>query len=243
MSLIEDILDLAKLEAGTFSLNEEPFKIGKLIEDIDFIFGFQWAQKRIYFKVESSENLKESIFISDLGRIKQVLMNLISNSFKFTLNGGITLEINQKTIFDEQEFKRVKVLEFRVKDTGIGISEQNILQLFSMFQTFSKSKNRQYNSRGTGLGLFISKKIVESLHGNISVTSTLDEGTEIYFTIKESISKNDKVEEVKLQEEERRIMTSRSNNSISEYDESDANEVDWLNVTIPLFNSFSIHKK
>ena len=88
MSLVEDILDLAKLEAGTFLLNEQSFTIKTLIQDIENIFTFQWVQKGITFKVEISKELSESLFCSDIGRIKQILMNLISNSFKFTQVGG-----------------------------------------------------------------------------------------------------------------------------------------------------------
>ena len=89
MSLVEDILDLAKLEAGTFSLNEQPFKVSTLVHDIESIFMFQWMQKGLAFRIEIEKDLSESYFCSDIGRIKQILMNLISNSFKFTQVGGI----------------------------------------------------------------------------------------------------------------------------------------------------------
>ena len=95
LSLVEDILDLAKIEAGTFILNNQPFKIKKLIEDISYIFEFQWTQKHLSFKVEVEDELKNSFFNSDIGRIKQILINLISNSLKFTQNGEIILKINK----------------------------------------------------------------------------------------------------------------------------------------------------
>ena len=88
MSLIEDILDLSKLEAGTFSLNEQPFLVKTLANDIENIFMFQWVQKNLTFKIDVENEVLTSMFCSDIGRIKQILMNLISNAFKFTLIGG-----------------------------------------------------------------------------------------------------------------------------------------------------------
>ena len=93
MSLVEDILDLAKLEAGTFSLNEQPFKVSTLVHDIESIFMFQWMQKGLVFRIEIEKDLSESSFCSDIGRIKQILMNLISNSFKFTQVGSMSIKI------------------------------------------------------------------------------------------------------------------------------------------------------
>ena len=89
MSLVEDILDLAKLEAGTFSLNEQPFVVSTLVRDIENIFQFQCVQKGLTFRINADSDLLESKFWSDAGRIKQVLMNLISNSLKFTQIGGM----------------------------------------------------------------------------------------------------------------------------------------------------------
>ena len=196
MSLIEDILDLAKIEAGTFSLDEKPFLIKTLVEEIDYIFSFQWAQKKIFFKIEISEDLKNSFFCSDLNRIKQILMNLVSNSFKFTQMGGIIIKIKRKVITDELEFKRVPFLIFKVIDTGVGIAKADIPHLFKMFGMINKHKNR-LNNKGTGLGLTISKKLTESLGGKISIESHEGIGTEISFRIKENIIKENHLEESK----------------------------------------------
>ena len=101
MSLVEDILDLAKLEAGTFSLNEQPFKVSTLVHDIESIFMFQWMQKGLVFRIEIEKDLSESSFCSDIGRIKQVLMNLISNSFKFTQVGSM---LNQLILIKKNNY-------------------------------------------------------------------------------------------------------------------------------------------
>ena len=162
MWLVEDILDLAKIEAGTFKLNEQLFNIKSLVQDIQFVFEFQWAQKGIYFKVEVEDNLLNSEFCSDIGRIKQVLNNLISNAYKFTIQGGITLRIFENVYFDAGLFERRKSLKFEVSDTGVGIPEKDIPKLFKLFGVVN-SNQRKLNSKGTGLGLVISKKIVEIL--------------------------------------------------------------------------------
>ena len=196
MSLVEDILDLAKIEAGTFSLNEKLFKVRSLVEDVQYAFEFQCEQKGIYFNIELDHSLLDGTFCSDVGRIKQVLNNLISNACKFTLQGGITLHISTKTIFDPDSFERVKYLKFRVSDTGVGVDKKEIPKLFKVFGMIDQHRNK-LNSKGTGLGLAISKKLVESLGGKITLKSELNIGTSIAFTIKE------KKEEIIRHEEEK----------------------------------------
>ena len=178
MSLVEDILDLAKFEAGTFSLNEQPFSIRSLVQDIEYVFEFQWAQKGIYFNVDVEHSILHEIFSSDVGRIKQILNNLISNAFKFTQQGGITLHISSKSKFDASSFERVRYLEFEVSDTGVGIPSKDIPRLFKMFGMANKHLGK-INSNGTGLGLTISKKLVESLGGKISLKSKINIGTDV----------------------------------------------------------------
>lgn len=96
MNLTEDILDFAKIEAGMFRLTEKPFLIQDLINEIEYTFVLQCTQKKLKFDITLPNRLKEATFNSDVGRIKQVLMNLISNSFKFTNKGGIELSITMK---------------------------------------------------------------------------------------------------------------------------------------------------
>ena len=185
LSLVEDILDLAKIEAGTFKLNKQPFDVHTLIEEIKYIFEFQWTQKGITFKVNVNDDLMNSSFCSDTGRIKQVLINLISNACKFTFEGRITLNVFESHEFDQTSFERAKYLKFEVHDTGIGIDENEIPKLFKLFGTVSQNQTN-VNSRGTGLGLAISKKIVESLGGSIYLKSMKSIGTKVTFTVKES---------------------------------------------------------
>ena len=200
MSLVEDILDLAKIEAGTFNLNEQLFPVKNLVQDIEYIFSFQCLHKGLTFCIEVDDILLSSTFCSDIGRIKQILMNLISNAYKFTPTGGISLRIKSIQKFDEFSFERVRFLEFKVADTGIGISELEMNDLFKMFGTCNRER-RQLNCRGTGIGLTISKKLTESLGGTINLNSREGLGTEVSFTVKEKKNIVNSREEVKNQEE------------------------------------------
>mmetsp|Transcript_31519 Transcript_31519/g.27907 ORF Transcript_31519/g.27907 Transcript_31519/m.27907 type:complete len:360 (+) Transcript_31519:733-1812(+) len=94
-NLVEDILDLAKIEAGTFKLNIENFHLKKLIDDIDYIFGFQMEQRKLKFDIEFIGISQDEVISSDIGRIKQIIMNLVSNSMKFTYKGGIKITISK----------------------------------------------------------------------------------------------------------------------------------------------------
>lgn len=90
-SLIEDILDLSRMEAGTFKINYSQFAIAEVFEEVSDIFSFQCSQKKITFSIELCEELKKAKVLSDKGRVKQILLNLVSNSLKFTFKGGIKI--------------------------------------------------------------------------------------------------------------------------------------------------------
>ena len=129
MNLVEDILDLAKIEAGKFDLLISPFYIKGLLEEIKFIFRQQWEQKGLYLKIEWEQRLLETKFNSDISRIRQILLNLISNSFKFTENGGITISVKSFIKHENHESKRN--LHFWISDTGVGISAEDRKWLFT----------------------------------------------------------------------------------------------------------------
>ena len=175
MNLVDDILDMSKFKAQTFKLNIDKFNLSDLINDINYIFGFQWEEKHLNFIINAHTNVTKNPYFSDLKRIKQVLINLISNSFKFTERGSIKLKIS--------EFERhgEVFLKFVVSDTGVGISQQDIPKLFKMFGMLSKHRSK-LNKSGTGLGLAISKRIVESPGGKIKVSSEENGWTKFTFT-------------------------------------------------------------
>ena len=177
MVLVEDILDFVKFSSNTFALNIEWFWLKDLLTEIYFIFSFQCEEKHLQFNIEWDDFLKQMMFRSDVRRIKQVLINLISNSYKFTEVGGIKVWVKMVN-------KRNRsFLQFSVVDTGIGINEQDIPKLFKLFSMIQKNGN-QISQWGSGIGLSISKKIVESLGGEIGVESKEAEWTNFTFSIK-----------------------------------------------------------
>ena len=175
LALIEDILDLSKMEAGTFTLNYSEFEVGPLFDWVYEIFEFQCRSKRIGLSVSVDPRLESITCRSDYGRIRQILLNLLSNSLKFTFEGHI--KISAKLI--DQNGKGM--IQFGVTDTGIGIErkeQKNLFQLFAMIDT-----SRAINKNGWGIGLTVSKKFVEVLGGEIWIDSEANKGTTISFTI------------------------------------------------------------
>jgi len=175
LNLTEDILDLAKMQAGIFKLSEKTFSISNLLRDIEFIFELQCQRKGIKLVFNCSDYLLHKKVISDSNRIKQILLNLISNSFKFTNQGSVTVGVTQ-TAHD--------TLEFEVTDTGIGISESDSTGLFQMFGMVHKNRD-EFNMKGTGLGLTISQKLVQRMGGRIKLKSEKNKGTTVTFSIQE----------------------------------------------------------
>ena len=131
MVLVEDVLDMIKFSINTFSLDLEFFKLKEILSEIKYIFAFQWEEKHLNFAIEWESDPENIIFRSDKRRIKQVLINLISNSYKFTEEGSITLKI--KSLKNHN----AKYLQFTVIDTGIGISKADMTKLFKMFAMVS----------------------------------------------------------------------------------------------------------
>jgi signal transduction histidine kinase/CheY-like chemotaxis protein len=171
MTLINDILDLSKIEAGKMKIIEEDILLEEIIDEVSNIASPLASEKGLAFNVLKKCNTK-IIIITDRGRVTQVLLNLIDNAIKFTQNGSVELSIN---ITPE------KLLMFSVSDTGIGISEENKKIIFEEFRQVDGAASKKYN--GTGLGLAICKKIVLLLGGNISVFSNEREGSTFSFTI------------------------------------------------------------
>ena len=209
-SLTEDILDFAKIEADMFNLNEKPFEIGDLIKEIEFIFENQWAQKGLWLRFECDEELRRTIFESDSDRIWQVLLNLISNSFKFTNYGGITVNFEYIQCYRENNSRFLKI---KVVDTGVGISDNDQKGLFQVFGMVHKYRD-EFNMKGAGLGLTISQKLVKMLGGKIKMESVVGFGTTVTFTIKEKNSfNNDEENKISHRREESKYQCiSRLNN-------------------------------
>lgn len=175
LSLVEDILNLSKMEAGTFNIVKTDFKLDVLIDEVYNIFDIQCQQKGIRLIVDVDDKLQNVEINSDHQRIKQVLLNLLSNAVKFTFNGSITVTVKLVSKLG------VHCIMFEVLDTGIGIKDEQQNTLFTLFGTISESQ--PMNQNGTGLGLTISKKYVEALGGSIALESKYGVGTKINFIV------------------------------------------------------------
>jgi signal transduction histidine kinase len=176
LALINDILDVAKIESGQFELDLAPTNVAVLCQSSIAFIKQQALKKRIQLEIKLPNNLSDQII--DERRIRQVLINLLNNAMKFTLEGGqITLEVNK---WEDRELENNNTwIRFSVIDTGIGIAPENINKLFQPFIQIDSALNRQYE--GTGLGLALVKQMVELHGGKVGLTSKLGEGS--CFTI------------------------------------------------------------
>ena len=174
LHLINGILDLSKIEAGKFELSINQFSFNKVLLNVTRSLKPKLSEKKLELDFELDLDIKLS---TDEDRLKQILFNLIGNAIKFTNEGGKIL-ITTK-LFNEK-------LNVHVIDTGIGISRDNIQLLFSPFQQVDQPKS--IKTSGTGLGLYLTKKLVNLLGGNISVESEEGKGSDFYFTISKKIA-------------------------------------------------------
>jgi len=188
VSLVNDILDFSKIEAGKLELDVHHFNLHETIEKIEGLFSLKAGEKNLSFNIKIANNIPVYI-ISDQIRLKQIIINLINNAIKFTNQGSVSLIIKAS----KQENGQLK-LKFEIKDTGIGISQENQSKIFSPFTQSDASFTRKFG--GTGLGLAISRRLVKLLGGKMGVESDLNLGSTFWFTIitqegEEQIEKNE----------------------------------------------------
>jgi len=176
LSLLNDILDISKIEAGKITLSQEAVDLPELVRTVTSIIQPRCDEKNIAFDV-IVDAFEPSTFLSDSLRLRQVLINLLGNAVKFTPElGRVEFRIIRKNRKDGQT-----LVEFRVRDTGIGISDEAMSNIFQPFEQASSKITRRYG--GTGLGLSISRHIVQIFGGDISVKSQVGEGSEFSFAI------------------------------------------------------------
>ncbi|HEX2900535.1 MAG TPA: ATP-binding protein, partial [Bacteroidia bacterium] len=173
--LINDILDLAKVDAGKMSFEKTPFKLAASISAMLHLFETKIHEKNLALELEYDSNIPE-VLEGDPVRLHQIILNLVSNAVKFTSEGKIKVSV--RLLHADKETAKVA---FEVSDTGIGIAENKILSIFENFQQASSSTSRLYG--GTGLGLAIVKQLVEQQGGTISVKSQPDLGTSFTFEL------------------------------------------------------------
>lgn len=176
LNILNDILDFSKLESGKMALAYEPFALRKMLEQVAELFKPRADEKHLEIRYRLNPSIPE-FMVGDAIRIRQILVNLVGNALKFTDQGSIEVAVD----IIKGRKPEDSVLDFAVQDTGIGIPADKLDQLFQSFSQLHPVINRKYG--GTGLGLVISKRLVEIMGGSISVESTEGEGSTFRFAV------------------------------------------------------------
>ena len=176
LALLNDILDLSKIESGHVVLERIDFDLDVVIESLEAFWAPQFEAKNLTFRIDVAAEVPKTLN-GDPTRIRQIMFNLLGNALKFTDKGSVTAEISLKSKAGED-----LVLRFVVRDTGVGLTRQEQSKLFNKFAQADSSVTRKYG--GTGLGLAISKKLAKLMGGKIGVKSAPDEGSTFWFTVR-----------------------------------------------------------
>ena len=179
LSLINDILDMSKIESGQMTIVDAPYDAGEMLSEIVNMIWSQAKEKGLAFHVDIDPSLPAAM-IGDEVRIKQVLINILNNAVKYTEEGSVSLSVQCK----KKDDKRISVI-YSVKDTGSGIRKESIPHLFSAFRRVDEEKNRYI--QGTGLGLSIVKQLVELMDGEITVDSIYTKGSTFVVILEQGI--------------------------------------------------------
>ena len=175
LTLINDILDLSKIEAGKLDINKTAVNVNDLVNDVSSIFSVVVGGKGLSIIIDVDKDIPKSLLIDSV-RLRQILVNLVGNAIKFTEEGYIKLSVHVSNV--DEHLSKLD-LKISIEDTGMGISKDQKERIFNSFEQQDGQDNRKYG--GTGLGLSISKRLVEMMDGNITVESIENKGTT--FTI------------------------------------------------------------
>ncbi len=192
LNIINDVLDVSKIEAGQLFLHSSPFTLQKTIKTVLAIANAQMnsLNKQLELDYHIEDGIADTV-VGDENRLKQVLLNLVGNAMKFTEQGAITVTVEKEVVEQERQ-----LVTFHISDTGIGIEENKISELFEPFKQVQSNYAREYG--GTGLGLSICKKIIEMMHGEIWVKSMPGKGSTFSFRIPLQIANEMVIEENKV---------------------------------------------
>ena len=193
LSLINDILDMSRIESGRMVLKNEEFAFSKLIEQINVIFSGQCKEKGLEYNCHINGQLND-YYIGDSTKLRQVLINILGNAVKFTSKGGkIELEVGKTGGFNGKS-----TLQFKISDTGIGMSKEYLPKIFDTFSQENSEATNKYGS--SGLGMAITKRIVDMMNGEISVESEKNVGTTFVVSVtlmdsnRQSSSESDEID-------------------------------------------------
>ena len=201
LNIINEILDYSKIEAGEMSYSQKPFSLYQCISEVLDITASKAFEKNLELAYWI-ENDVPRIIIGDFDKLRQILLNLIGNAIKFTEKGEILISLKNIKINDQKA-----VLQFSVKDTGIGINNKDLKNIFESFQQLDNSNRREYG--GTGLGLAICKRFINNMNGEIHVKSELGKGTEFFFTIEAGISEDKDINDFTIPKEKLPIIENK----------------------------------
>jgi signal transduction histidine kinase len=177
LTVINDILDFSKVESGRLDIEEVQFSLSVVVRDVSKMLSFAAERKNLIFDFEFEVGSERDLIVmGDPGRVRQIITNLLTNSIKFTSEGRVKF-----SVLKERETSDIFEVKFVVEDTGIGIEEEVRKRLFKPFSQADSSTARRFG--GTGLGLTISKNLVDLMHGHITLESTLGQGTRATFWI------------------------------------------------------------
>ena len=186
LSIINGILDLSKIEAGKMEIQDEPYSIESVLNDVSVMISFKAREKKLSFEIKKETDLPE-VFYGDETRIRQIIVNILNNAVKYTDKGGVTLTVGHKG-----EGKDC-VLLLTVSDTGIGIKEEDVPKIFGKFGRVDIDHNKFVE--GTGLGLSIVKRLLDIMNGSVEIESTYGKGTSFKMQIPQRVCEDVNTEE------------------------------------------------
>ena len=227
LEIVNGILDISKIEANKIEIVKVDYSTKSLIEEVSSIANARIGSKPIDLKIEVNPNIPPVLY-GDSIRLKQILLNILTNAVKYTKEGYVLFQINSEVVD-----KDVK-LTFKVEDSGIGMTEEAIDNLYTKFQRFDMEKN--VNISGTGLGMAITKGLIELMEGTIDVKSTYGEGTTFTVTLNQELSSKSLTEVVKKVNEEKITPFDASGQRVMVVDDNKIN----LKVAEKLFEEYKL---
>jgi CheY-like chemotaxis protein/two-component sensor histidine kinase len=177
LHVINDILDISKIEAERLTLERVNFKLGEVLENLISLIGHKIEEKNLKLRVDLAPEVAGHALLGDPTRLGQILLNLTGNALKFTEQGAITVRVRRL-----EDNPNDVLMRFEVQDTGIGISAEDQKKLFTAFEQADGSMTRKYG--GTGLGLAISKRLAQLMGGQVGVESAAGQGSTFWFTVR-----------------------------------------------------------
>lgn len=184
LGIINDILDFSKIESGKVDIDLQDYKLSSLLRDMSNMISLKAEQKNLVFNVNVNKNTPDLLYGDDL-KIKQIILNLLTNAVKYTHNGSVTLDVGYRKSENDDEI----MLDISVSDTGIGIKEEEMSSLFENFSRFDISANR--NIEGTGLGLAITYNLVRIMGGEIAAESEYGKGSVFKISVPQKVTGSD----------------------------------------------------